>query len=107
MFVENKSGGMIKYMCCIALVFFLLISKSSFSQDIFRNNNLREIKVDQISDNDILKYMQQLKAMGITQQQAEQIAISRGMPVSEIQKLRQRIQKLNATTPNQSQNNLQ
>jgi len=92
-------------MCFIALVFFLFLSNNSFSQDIFRNNNLREIDVDQISDNDIQKYLQQLKAMGISQQQAEQIAISKGMPISEIQKLRQRIQKLNTTT-NQSQNNL-
>jgi protein involved in polysaccharide export with SLBB domain len=92
-------------MCFIALVFFLFLSNSSFSQDIFRNNNLREINVDQISDNDIQKYLQQLKAMGISQQQAEQIAISKGMPISEIQKLRQRIQKLNTTT-NQPQNNL-
>ncbi|HEY6977118.1 MAG TPA: SLBB domain-containing protein [Chitinophagaceae bacterium] len=95
---------MIKYLCCLALVFFLFIPNSSFSQDIFRTNNLREINVDQISDNDIMKYLQQLKAMGITQQQAEQAAISKGMPISEIQKLRQRIQKLNIT--NQPQNNL-
>src|SRR5437764_14802608 len=104
MFIEYKSGTMMKYMCCVALMFFLLISKSSFSQNIFPNtNNLREIKVDQLSDDDILKYLRQLKAMGITQQQAEQIAISKGMPVSEVQKLRQRIQKLNATTPTRPQ----
>jgi protein involved in polysaccharide export with SLBB domain len=99
---------MIKYMCFIALAFFLFISNNSFSQDIFRNNNLREINVDNISDNDIQKYLQQLRAMGVSQQQAEQIAISRGMPVSEIQKLRQRIQKLNTTSANNPpQKNLQ
>jgi len=92
-------------MCFLALVYFLFISNNSFSQQIFQNN-LREIKVDQLSDNDILKYLQQLKAMGVTQQQAEQIAISRGMPLSEIQKLRQRIQKLDTTPANPNQNNL-
>jgi protein involved in polysaccharide export with SLBB domain len=95
---------MVKYLCFIALSFFLLISNRSFSQTLFQNN-LREIKVDQLTDNDILRYSQQLKASGITQEQAEQIAISRGMPFSEIQKLRQRVKQLNITAP--SQNNLQ
>src|SRR5689334_6114170 len=97
---------MIKCMCFVALALFLFISNSSSAQDIFRNN-LREIKVDDISDSDIQKYLQQLKARGITQQQAEQIAISRGMPVSEIQKLRQRIQNLNLSPNNPPQNNVQ
>ncbi len=97
-----------KYICLFTLTVCLFISNRSFSQDLFRYNNLREIKVDQISDNDLLKYLQQLKTMGITPQQAEQIAISRGMPFSEIQKLRQRILKLNTTTntTTRPQNNL-
>jgi len=90
---------MVRYLCFIALAFFLMISNRSFAQDIFRGENLRNIKVDQLTDNDILKFQQQLKAMGITQQQAEQIAISRGMPLSEIQKLRQRISQINSNAP--------
>lgn len=92
-----------KCLCFLALVFSLLISNKSFAQDIFRGQNLRDIKVDQLKDNDILKFQQQLKAMGITQQQAEQIAISRGMPLSEIQKLRQRIAQVNAKQPQTNQ----
>lgn len=94
---------MIKYLCFLALVFSLFISNKSFAQDILRGQNLRDIKVDQLTDNDILKFQQQLKAMGITQQQAEQIAISRGMPLSEIQKLRQRILQVNAKPPQTNQ----
>jgi protein involved in polysaccharide export with SLBB domain len=94
---------MIKYVCFLALGLFLLISNQSFGQNLFQNN-LRDIKVDQLSDNDIMRYMQQLKTSGISQSQAEQMAISRGMPVSEIQKLRQRISQLNANPP---QNNPQ
>src|SRR6266542_5581220 len=97
-----------KYICLLALTFFFFVSNKSFAQDLLRNTNPRNIKVDQISDSDIVKYLQQIKARGITQQQAEQIAISRGMPFSEIQKLRQRIQKLNTTTntTTRPQNNL-
>src|SRR6266542_1960277 len=96
-----------KYICLLALTFFFFISNKTFAQDLFRNTNPRNIKVDQISDTDLVKYLQQIKARGITQQQAEQIAISRGMPFSEIQKLRQRIQKLNVTpATNAPRNNL-
>ena len=95
-----------KYICLLALTFFFFVSNKSFAQDLLRNTNPRNIKVDQISDTDIVKYLQQIKAMGITQQQAEQIAISRGMPFSEIQKLRLRIQKLNTTPATNAQNNL-
>ncbi len=90
---------MIKYLCFLALVISLFVPNKSFAQDILRGQNLRDIKVDQLSDNDILKFQQQLSAMGITQQQAEQIAISKGMPLSEIQKLRQRIAQVNAKQP--------
>src|SRR6266498_4612260 len=95
-----------KYICLLALTFFFFISNKTFAQDLFRNTNPRNIKVDQISDTDLVKYLQQIKARGITQQQAEQIAISRGMPFSEIQKLRQRIQKLNVNPATNAQNNL-
>jgi len=97
---------MIKYVCFLALGFLLLVSNQSFGQNLFQTN-LRDIKVDQLTDNDIMKYMQQLKASGISQSQAEQIAISKGMPVSEIQKLRQRITQLNANPQNNLQQNKQ
>src|SRR5215831_2468843 len=97
---------MIKYVCFLALGLFLLISNQSFGQNL-PQNNLRDIKVDQLTDNDIMRYMQQLKASGLSQSQAEQIAISKGMPVSEIQKLRQRIAQLNANPPSNPQQNKQ
>src|SRR4051812_1440732 len=95
---------MIKYVCFLALGFFLFISNQSFGQNLLQTN-LRDIKVDQLTDNDIMRYMQQLKASGISQSQAEQIAISKGMPVSEVQKLRQRIAQLNANPPQNLQQN--
>ena len=45
----------------------------------------------------IIKFKQQLDASGLTEQQAEQIAISKGMPVTEVQKLRVRLQQLSTT----------
>lgn len=72
----------------------LLLSNTIHAQDLFKNYNLREIKVDQLSDDEIMKFMQQLKNYNITPDQAEQIAIAKGMPLAEIQKLKQRMQTL-------------
>src|SRR4249919_2555264 len=94
-----------RFSSLLLLAFFLMISHVSQGQDLLRGYNLREIKVDQLTDAEIIKYMQQLKVSGVSQEQAEQIAISRGMPVSEIQKLKQRVQLINSkgVLPNNTQ----
>src|SRR5436190_21644844 len=87
----------LQFLCLVA--FFLCIAAPAKTQDLLRNYDLSSVKVDKLSDADILKFKQQLTASGLTQQQAEQIAISKGMPISEIQKLRLRLQQL--SIPNQ------
>src|SRR5258706_10614661 len=74
-------------------------------QDLLRNTDLSTIKVDQLSNNDLVKFQQQLNQSGLTLDQAEQIAISKGMPVSEIQKLRQRLLNINSMPQNIQNNN--
>ncbi|MFT4153296.1 SLBB domain-containing protein [Parafilimonas sp.] len=87
------------------IVFFLCIAVAGRAQDLLRNTDLSSIKVDNISDADILKFKKQLDASGLTQQQAEQLAISKGMSVSEVQKLRQRLQQLSSASNNQNNQN--
>ena len=82
------------------LACFLFIVNYCQSQDLLRNYDLTSVKVDKLSDADIAKLKQQLDASGITEQQAEQIAISKGMPVTEVQKLRVRLQQLSTTNQN-------
>jgi protein involved in polysaccharide export with SLBB domain len=88
------------------LVCFLFIVNYCQSQDLLRNYDLTSVKVDKLSDADIAKLKQQLDAAGITEQQAEQIAISKGMPVTEVQKLRVRLQQLTTTNPTQPNNRI-
>ena len=75
------------------------------SQDILKNYDLSTIKVDKLTDAQILKFKQQIDASGLTEDQAEQLAISKGMPVAEVQKLRTRLQQLQTSTPKQNPNN--
>jgi len=86
------------------IVIFLLSVTISYSQDILKGTDLSTAKVDRLTDADILKYQAQLKSSGLTQEQAEQIALSKGFPAAELAKLRQRLAALSSantsvTTP--------
>src|ERR1700754_4668334 len=83
------------------LACFFLIVNYCQAQDLLRNYDLTTVKVDKLSDADIAKLKQQLDAAGITEQQAEQIAISKGMSVTEVQKLRARLQQVAVNAPTQ------
>ncbi|GGH80231.1 protein involved in polysaccharide export with SLBB domain [Filimonas zeae] len=67
------------------------------AQDLFKGTDLSQLKVDQLSDADIVKFNNQLQSSGLTLGQAEQLALSKGMQASEIAKLKQRVQILGAT----------
>lgn len=55
------------------------------------NQDLRQVHVDQLSDADILLYYNKVQQAGISVEQAYQMAAAKGMPASEIQKLKQRL----------------
>lgn len=54
--------------------------------------SLKNIKVEQLGDADILRLIQQLEAASLSVAQAEQMAAAKGMSPDEIEKLRARIQ---------------
>ena len=54
--------------------------------------DLRTIKVDKLSDNEIAAYYNKLQQTGVSTDQALQIAATKGMPQDEILKLKERIQ---------------
>lgn len=83
--------------CCLS------IAAISYSQDLLKNYDLSSIKVDNLTDAQLMQFKQQLDASGFTEQQAEQIAIARGMPITEVQKLRTRLAQLPATNSNPQQ----
>ncbi|MGI8952496.1 MAG: SLBB domain-containing protein [Chitinophagaceae bacterium] len=92
-----------KFLFFIILFSFICIGVSA--QDLLRSNTITQINIDKLSDADILKYQQQIKAMGLTESQAEQIALARGMPATEIAKLKQRLVDLNNGVSSSSSKN--
>ncbi len=73
---------------------FLLWSGSLDGQDLLKASDLSGISVDKLSDADIAKFQQQLQTNNVSFSQAEQLALSKGMPQTEINKLRDRISRL-------------
>lgn len=66
-----------------------------------------DVKVDQLSDTQILQMIKQAEAMGYTEAQLEQVASARGMKTEEIQKLRLRVNKLKTQgTTTQAENKI-
>lgn len=75
------------YFCC----FFILFTGTIFAQDLFNGVDLRVANVDQLSDQQIAQIQEQLKSNNVSIDQAETIAVSKGMPKSEFAKLRSRL----------------
>lgn len=61
------------------------------AQDILKGKDLSALKVDQLSDADIAKLKAQLNESNVTIEQAEQMALAKGMSATEFAKLRARL----------------
>jgi protein involved in polysaccharide export with SLBB domain len=75
----------------ILILTLLIIASTATAQDILKGNNLASVRVDQISDADIAKLKAQLSAQGVTIEQAEPMAIAKGMSAAEFAKLKDRV----------------
>ena len=81
----------------LAIVLSILVCSVSHAQEFLKSKDLSTLKVDMLTDEDILKYKQQLQQSGVSETQAEQLAIQKGLPSSEILKLRARVSKIEST----------
>ena len=87
---------MVKKILILLGCIFFLGNCTLNAQDILRGRDLRQVRVDELSDADIAKLKSQLNAAGMSLEQAEPMALSKGMSVTEFNKLKQRLQ---STTP--------
>lgn len=80
----------------ILFVFLLIIGTAEVisAQDILKGKDLSQVKVDQLSDADITKLKAQLTSSGMTIDQAEQMALAKGMSAMEFAKLKKRVEQL-------------
>lgn len=83
--------NILKRIFLASLCIFFAMLTSGNAQDLLKTNDLSQIKTDQLSDAEVAKFYQQLQSSGLTIAQAEQIALSKGMPAEEIAKLKERL----------------
>ncbi|KDN55331.1 polysaccharide biosynthesis/export family protein [Flavobacterium seoulense] len=82
-----------KIITVIIILFTFLQSPEMLAQDFLNMNDLSSVKVDNLSEADVVKIKTQLQSKSMTLNQLESIALSKGMSSAEFSKLRARIDK--------------
>jgi len=81
-----------KKLLFIAVLFFALTpTQSVLAQDLLKGQNLSTLKVDYLSDADLAKLRSQLQSNNMTIDQAEPMALAKGMSATEFAKLKARL----------------
>jgi protein involved in polysaccharide export with SLBB domain len=81
-----------KKLLFIAFLFLALAQTATVkAQDLLKGQNLSTLKVDNLSDADLVKLRSQLQSNSMTIDQAEPMALAKGMPASEFAKLKARL----------------
>ncbi len=89
-----------KKILSIAFLFFALTQTATVvAQDLLKAQDLSTLKVDYLSDADLTKIRTQLETNKVSIEQAEQLALSKGMPATEFAKLKARLGIKSAATP--------
>jgi protein involved in polysaccharide export with SLBB domain len=73
----------------ILILFAVLVTETAFSQSNYAN-----VKVDELSDAQILQMIKKAESIGYSEAQLEQMAAAQGMKAEEVQKLRLRVEKV-------------
>ena len=95
-----------KFVLCIKwllmVTFCVLLQTTIKAQDILKAKDLTTLKIDALTDDDIAKIKQQIQQSGLTDIQVEQLAQQKGLPASEIVKLRARLASIGSSASTKS-----
>ena len=80
-----------KLIIALVLLVSLFQSATMMAQDILKGTDLSTVKVDYLSDADIFKIKSQLQSNNLTIDQAESMALAKGMSSVEFAKLKNRL----------------
>ena len=89
--ISSNYIPMKKFITVLILFVALLQSSAIMAQDLLKSTDLSTLKVDNLSDSDVLKIKSQLQANNMTIDQAQPMAIAKGMSATEFAKLKTRI----------------
>ncbi|MCD9575239.1 SLBB domain-containing protein [Flavobacterium soyae] len=86
-----------KILYVLTLFLILLMPVCINAQDILRSKDLSTINVDGLSQDDLIKISEQLRSNGMTIDQVESMAVSKGMSLEDFNKLKVRLNTLENT----------
>ncbi len=78
----------------VLLIIVLIVCGFKLQAQNINQQNFSNIRVDELSDDQIRQFLKQVESSGLSESQLEQVALARGMSSTEIKKLRDRIEKL-------------
>ena len=90
--IPNPTFKIAKHL--FVFVILLTLSASFSSAQGIDPNNLSSVRIDELSDQQVMSIINQGEASGLTIEQAQALAEKRGLPTSEAQKLKDRIAKI-------------
>nr|WP_315177787.1 SLBB domain-containing protein [uncultured Flavobacterium sp.] len=91
-----------KIITVVVLFVALFQSSALIAQDLLKSTDLSTLKVDYLSDSDIAKIKAQLLTNNMTLEQAEPMALAKGMPASEFAKLKIRLENIDDAASDKS-----
>lgn len=96
-----------KKLVTVFLVLFALFQSSDvLAQDLLKASDLSTLKVDNLSESDLVKIKTQLQSNNMTIDQAEPMALAKGMPATEFAKLRTRLANQTGNSETSNSKNL-
>jgi polysaccharide export outer membrane protein len=84
-------GNKVKYLILFVLAFAVHIM---YAQNPLLGSDLRNLKADQLTDAQVREFANQAAASGMSEEQIERIALQKGAPQAELNKLKARISSL-------------
>lgn len=70
-----------------------------YAQNPLSNNSLVAVKSDQVTDSQLREFVEKSKSSGLSDEQIERLALSKGLPSAEMAKLKDRIANLQPSGP--------
>jgi protein involved in polysaccharide export with SLBB domain len=94
-------------LCFFVIIFYMPLLCYSQHEESISSYDLKTIEVDELSDAQIQEFVNRASESGMTMEQLEALALSRGMAYSEIVKLRSRINSLDEKSNNENKKKTQ
>jgi len=86
--------GILKVIFLLGVISFLFQTNLVKAQGVLGGQNLSTLNVDNLSDDQIRQLIAQAQSAGLSQSQLEQMALSKGLPADQLQKLEARISRI-------------